>query len=68
MSVPPPVPEPPPPIAATAILVLPAGTVKLPEAVNVCDSAYAGTAGVTLAEADDADAAIPDADAVTVNV
>jgi hypothetical protein len=33
-------------------LLLPSGTVKFPDALNVCDKTYVGKTGVTLAEAE----------------
>jgi hypothetical protein len=62
-------PPAPPPIIKNAILVLPAGTVYVPPALNVAESAYTiGTTGVTLPDEEDAELATPDEEAVTVKV
>jgi hypothetical protein len=48
-------PEPPPPTIAIATVLLPAGIVKLPEELNVCESAYANETATLLDAADAAD-------------
>ena len=40
----------------------------MPDELNVCDKAYAGTTGVTADDAEDATPVIPPAEADTVNV